>query len=377
MGLKFNNNVLTKEFKSSYIFIMENNKIISLCMIVKNEELVLDRCLSSVKNLVDEIIIVDTGSTDDTKNIAKKYTDKIYDFEWADDFSLARNFAFSKASCKYIMWLDADDIVPQKTIKNLLKIKNSLSADTYMLTYEIPISKNNSFSFYRERIIKNCDKAKWHGAVHECIIPFGKIEYLNLPIIHKKEKVSNPKRNLQIYEKVLKQRELTPRELYYYGRELFDSKQYKKAITILSKFSENPTCRENLIDAYLYISNSYKILKNYKEEKKFLFKTLEVDIPNAQVCCLIGDYFLKQKNYTQANFWYRQALSSKKNEQSLAFVNDIYYSYYPNLQLCVSYYNLGNISTSIYFNERAAKSIESDVVKNNRKILQDLKNKKE
>ena len=66
-------------------------------MIVKNEEAVLGRCLESIKDMVDEIIIVDTGSMDNTKNIAKRYTDKIYDFPWCDDFSAARNFAFSKA----------------------------------------------------------------------------------------------------------------------------------------------------------------------------------------------------------------------------------------------------------------------------------------
>ena len=83
-------------------------------MIVKNENLVLENCLNSVKDLVDEIIIVDTGSTDNTKEIAKKYTDKIYDFKWVDDFSKARNYSFSKATKDYILWLDADDYLAEK-----------------------------------------------------------------------------------------------------------------------------------------------------------------------------------------------------------------------------------------------------------------------
>ena len=86
-------------------------KEISLCMIVKDEQDVIERCLESVKDVVDEIIIVDTGSTDKTKQIVSKYTDKIYDFEWVNDFAKARNYSFSKATKDYILWLDADDVI--------------------------------------------------------------------------------------------------------------------------------------------------------------------------------------------------------------------------------------------------------------------------
>ena len=84
---------------------------VSLCMIVKNEEKILARCLDSIGDLADEIIIVDTGSRDRTKEIAARYTDKIYDFQWIRDFAAARNFAFSKAACDYIYSADADEVL--------------------------------------------------------------------------------------------------------------------------------------------------------------------------------------------------------------------------------------------------------------------------
>ena len=81
----------------------------SLCMIVKDEEEVLSRCLNSLCDIMDEIIIVDTGSTDRTKEIAKKYTDKVFDYKWCNDFADARNFAASKAVGDYIYTADADE----------------------------------------------------------------------------------------------------------------------------------------------------------------------------------------------------------------------------------------------------------------------------
>ena len=84
---------------------------LSLCMIVRDEESRLGRCLESVKDTVDEIVILDTGSADGTKAIARRYTDRVYDYAWKDDFADARNTSFSYASKPFILWLDADDVL--------------------------------------------------------------------------------------------------------------------------------------------------------------------------------------------------------------------------------------------------------------------------
>jgi pentatricopeptide repeat protein len=95
---------------------------ISLCMIVKNEEEWLPQCLESVKDLVSEIMIVDTGSTDKTKEVAQKYGAKIFDFAWKDDFAAARNFSISKATGSWILWLDADETIAKKDHNYIRKI---------------------------------------------------------------------------------------------------------------------------------------------------------------------------------------------------------------------------------------------------------------
>ena len=98
----------------------------SLCMIVKNEEAVLERCLESLKGLFEEIVIVDAGSTDSTKAIAAKYTDKIYDFQWINDCAAARNYAFSLCSMDYNYSADADEVLDENNRRLFLDLKQNI-----------------------------------------------------------------------------------------------------------------------------------------------------------------------------------------------------------------------------------------------------------
>ena len=90
--------------------VIKYNMTLSVCMIVRDEAQVIARSVNCALSVADEVIVVDTGSADDTRKIALSLGAKVYDFEWTDDFSAARNFSFSLASGDYIMWLDADDV---------------------------------------------------------------------------------------------------------------------------------------------------------------------------------------------------------------------------------------------------------------------------
>lgn len=102
---------------------------ISLCMIVKDEEEVLKRCLDGIYDCVDELILVDTGSTDRTKEIANAYHSRLFDFPWQDDFAAARNFSFSKATKDYILWLDAGRFLDREAHSQLITLKEILNKE--------------------------------------------------------------------------------------------------------------------------------------------------------------------------------------------------------------------------------------------------------
>ena len=125
---------------------------ISLCMIVKNEEKHLARCLDTVQDLMDEIIIVDTGSVDRTKEIAARYTDRIYDFAWIDDFSAARNFAFSMAGCDYIYSADADEVLDEENHEKFRLLKENLlpEIEIVQMYYGNQLAFGTVYNFDRE-----------------------------------------------------------------------------------------------------------------------------------------------------------------------------------------------------------------------------------
>ena len=147
---------------------------ISLCMIVKNEEAVLARCLDSLSGLMDEMIIVDTGSSDATKDIAISYGAKVYDYVWNDDFSAARNFAFSHASCDYIYSADADEVLEEKDRALFKKLKVVLlpEIDIVQMLYTNQLKYNTTYNFdeeLRPKLFKRVRNFVWEDPLHEAV----------------------------------------------------------------------------------------------------------------------------------------------------------------------------------------------------------------
>ncbi len=333
---------------------------VSLCMIVKNEEDVLERCLKSVAGLVDEIILVDTGSTDRTREIATRFTDQIFDFPWQDDFSAARNDSFSHASMDYCMWLDADDVLLEEDQRAFLALKEALepTVSVVMAPYHTGFDESGrvTFSYYRERLIKNRAGMTWMGAVHEAITPTGKIQYADFAVTHRKVHPSDPDRNLRIYEAQLAAgKELEPRQRFYYGRELFYHRRWEEALAVFEQFlAEGAGWVENNIDACCHCAHCHRELGHDQSALEALFRSFLYDCPRAEVCCEIGLWFLQREQHQQAAYWYTLALTCSRDDRRGGFVSPDCYGYLPCIQLCVCYSRLGDQKRAIAFNELAA-----------------------
>ena len=313
-------------------------KTLSITLIVKNEQDNLARLLPLL-TFADEIVVVDTGSTDGTVEVARRYTDKVYYYAWRDDFSKARNYAISRATCEYIMWLDADDIVPCETQQSLTGWKKSSDiADFYYMRYSMQCEF--PFWFWRERIVKRCSKCRFKGFIHETIPPFGITRYLDCEVMHKPTS-THEDRNLQIYRKALAEhRRFSLRDKFYYARTLVECNQKETALPILYKFANNP--RAYIVDRV----DAYKLLANFAlsdgktdDALKYLSQSVKLLPPSGEICCLFGQCYMERQLYHHAAEWYRFALSSRSRN---GFVNEYYVTFLPNIQLSVCLWRLGD-----------------------------------
>jgi glycosyltransferase involved in cell wall biosynthesis len=307
-------------------------------MIVKNEESNLPKCLDSVKDLVDEINIVDTGSTDRTIEIASQYTDRIFTFEWIDDFSAARNFSFSKATKEYIMWLDADDVITEENRDKFKKMKEVAvpSIDVVFMTYNYYYDEkeNLNYTHVRERILKRSCGFTWVGNIHEHIEinnPTANSIMSDVVINHTRYNTNeSSERNKRMIRDVIESGKATRREKFYHALFLKQDGKNEESLKWYNEFLDDLgddyfECIDGLIDMHdIYIQKG--------EPDKALAALLDNESLGSDMSefyCALGDHYrdVEHDNWKAAAS-YEKALTCEgmmRNLEIPAYKKDIYY----------------------------------------------------
>ncbi len=307
---------------------------ISLCMITKDEEEFLRNCLESVKEIVDEIIIVDTGSKDNTTKIAKEFGAKVIEHKWNDNFSEARNISLKHATKDWILVLDADETISKKDHKKIqLLIAKDFEAYTLIqrnyyselkpLTFEVTSdnddyeeSKNYKGWFPSElvRLFKNKKEYKFSGMIHELIEPSikdqkRKIGKSNIPIHHfrvdKSEEFDQEKteKYLKIGKEQIKQTPDNPKPYFEVGSIYFAQEDYSKAIEYFKKSAELIGDTKNVEHHSTYVYVYFNLGKSYMKTEQFkkaidCFEKVIGIVPNTP----LSYFFLGQANASLGNF---------------------------------------------------------------------------
>ncbi len=318
-------------------------------MIVKDEANVIARSVGCALKVADEVIVVDTGSSDDSKNIASSLGAKVYDFVWCDDFSAARNYSFSLASGDYIMWLDADDVIEDGDAAKIVNLTAEGGFDVAMLLY-----LSGGLKYYRERILRRSMGFEWEGAVHEVITPRGVVKYSDAAITHKKCRAGDPLRNLFIYQKqIARGISLDERQKFYYGRELFYNGMYRQAAAVLEEFLNGSGWVVNKAEACRTLHFCYKNLGENSAASNALVRAFLYLTPRAQDCCMLAAEFADRGEYGCAEYWYRRALDTPESDLDGGFVAEGYSDFIPFLGMTVVCDRRGDYAAARYWNERA------------------------
>lgn len=288
---------------------------ISLCMIVKNEEKILARCLDSIRDLMDEMIIVDTGSEDRTKEIAARYTDKIYDFKWIGDFAAARNFSFSKAKCDYIYLADADEVLDESNREKFRALKKNLipEIEIVQMYYGNQLAFGTVYNYDKElrpKLFKRLRTFCWIEPVHETVRLSPTVFDSDIEITHLPEG-SHAGRDLEIFNKIIGEgKELSDRLKNMYAKELMISgtpENLRKAEDYFTRIADGEeTGPDQMKEAVCIVVKAARMRGDYLKMYRYAMKDVASE-GVSEVCFELGEYYFEQKEYQEAAIWYYNA----------------------------------------------------------------------
>ncbi len=344
---------------------------LSLCIIIKDEIELLKRCVDSAKNIVNEIIVVDTGSTDGSYQLAVDLGCKVYNFNWAYDFSLARNFSVEKANNDWILILDADEYITSIDIK---EVENFLSYKNQYTIGEIKIKNLYDDNGYEYDIFNlsrlfNKNNFKFECSIHEYLTPISNIEkkYKLLPIevchtgYTKDRYISKNKldRNMELILKEL-EKEKDYYLVMHLAKSYMLSKDYENAIIHFEDVLNNKDCYKYTY----YLEAVIEYLKSLLNANKFE-KALE--------CEKYWDRCNKNDNYIyfMAHAFMKNGFFEKAMDLFISIIN----KKEPTIGKKNCYYSLAQMFEALGFKKESIEYYElCDDFQNSHLKVKELKN---
>lgn len=325
---------------------------LSLAVIARNEIEGIAPLLGDAAAFCDELVVVDTGSTDGTDEAAAQAGARVERFEWIDDFAAARNYSFDCCTGDWVIWLDADDRVIPEVQSGINQLKAELSTparrdvDAVMLEYWYHFRANDpsscTFSFGRERIIRRSAGLRWAGRVHEVIsVPSGRIHFRrdlhvdHRPAAAKRARVGD--RNLRILERAYAEGDRSPRTLFYYGNELRDNNRLQEAMAVYEEYLPVSNLYWEKYWALVNLARCARRLEDEDAAMDYLTQALRQDSSRAEAYNELGIHHYRRKQWRRAIPYFSAAASARRPPDG--FVTDDHYTWMPwdYLSVCLAH----------------------------------------
>jgi glycosyltransferase involved in cell wall biosynthesis len=288
--------------------------------------------LESLKDIADEIIIVDTGSTDKTKEIARKYTDKVSDFAWTGSFSDARNHAFSLATCEYIYSADADEELDKENIAKFLDLKKVLDPeiDIVQMYYCNQLQNNTIYSFDRElrpKLYKRLRPFIWEETIHEAVRLNPVIFDSDIDIIHRPGE-GHAERDLAAFERLIATGQpLSGRLMEIYCKEHFiagSKENYLNAKAFVMETADREGLSKDQVARIFTVgARICRMTGDQPGFMKFVTRSAAGDMMTSELCCELADYYMENGDENEAKLWYYNAMHETQAYLDIRYQEEI------------------------------------------------------
>ena len=363
--------------------------ILALNMIVgAGDGKALRRCLESThaNETFDEIVIVSTSSDEEVKQVAQEYTDKVYDFEWCSEefpygnFGGARQKALEETTAEYVMWLDADDVVPVDEQEKLPKLREiagkglQSGIEVFFMRYILTLdaSEEPSIALMRERIFRRIPKFQWRLPIHEIVCPdqsqLGQVATLGgMSILHLPNKPTfvSACRNLKMLQHEIDKNTDSPHIKYHYGRDMLMAGKHAQGVKALDEFINDMQSNMNNLAAaamdlmfffayqQLELRPNIDMLKldNVDEVESYARCAIAFEPKYAEAYVVLGDIYTRRGMYDAAEKLYKVAMKKAFGASGAQLLP--YYEEVPATRISQLCARKGKYEESLWYNHRA------------------------